>query len=111
MNDSTHPSVASPRTARLPVSTSVRECPALKQQLLVLVQSADVVVIDVTDVEVIDTAALQLLFAFGRERISHGLSTIWQGDSPTFRNAATALGIQIHDFHGPGSNSACNHDS
>jgi anti-anti-sigma regulatory factor len=111
MNVSTDPSMASPGTVRLPVSTSVRECAALKQQLLVLVHRADVVVIDVSDVEALDTAALQLLFAFGRERLTHGLRTIWQGDSPALRNAATALGIEVQDSSAPGSNSACHHDS
>jgi ABC-type transporter Mla MlaB component len=89
--------VTSPPTVRLPASASVRECAALKRQLLVLVESTDAVLIDVTDVENIDTAALQLLCVFGRERSAHDLSTIWQGDSPTFRTAATALGFQ-HDF-------------
>jgi phospholipid transport system transporter-binding protein len=94
-------SVANPRTVRLPVSISVRECAALKQQLLVLVDCADEVRIDLTDVEVIDTAALQLLFAFSRERIARGLSTIWNGDSPTLRSAATAVGLQVGDSTGP----------
>jgi anti-anti-sigma regulatory factor len=93
-------------TVRLPLGTSVRECAALKQQLLVLVESADVVLIDVTDVELIDTATLQLLFAFTRERIANSLSTIWQGDSPAFRAAATAVGLQVGDSARPSSNSA-----
>jgi anti-anti-sigma regulatory factor len=99
-------SAASPRTVRLPMSTCVRECPELKQQLLMLVDCADEVRIDVTDVELIDTAALQLLFAFSRERIANGLSTIWQGDSPTFRNAATTVALQVGDFTGPSTNGA-----
>jgi phospholipid transport system transporter-binding protein len=98
-------------TVRLPLSTSVRECAALKQQLLALVQSADAVLIDVTDVELIDTAALQLLFAFHRDRIANGLRTIWQGDSPTFRNATTALGLQLGDSAASGTSSECQHDS
>jgi hypothetical protein len=97
MTASIDSSMANPQTVRLPVSTGIHECPALKQQLLALMDSAEVVVIDVTAVELIDTAALQLLFAFNRERISLSLNTIWQGDSPTFRNAATALGLQLHD--------------
>jgi phospholipid transport system transporter-binding protein len=88
------------------MSTCVRECPELKQQLLMLVDCADEVRIDVTDVELIDTAALQLLFAFSRERIANGLSTIWQGDSPTFRNAATTVALQVGDFTGPSTNGA-----
>jgi phospholipid transport system transporter-binding protein len=82
-------------TVRLPASVCVRECPALKQQLLDLVDSAEAVLIDATGVEVIDTAALQLLFAFGRERNTNGLNTIWQGESAAFRSAATAMGLQV----------------
>ena len=89
--------MTSPQTIRLAASASVGECAALKQQLLALVQSGDAVIIDVTDIEIIDTATLQLLFVFSRERNANALSTIWQGDSPTFRNAVTALGLQ-HDF-------------
>ena len=89
--------MTSPQTIRLPASGSVRECAALKQQLLALVESSDAVLIDVTDVEIIDTATLQLLFVFSRERNASDLSTIWQGDSPTFRNAVTVLGLQ-HEF-------------
>jgi anti-anti-sigma regulatory factor len=95
----------------LPASASVRECAALKQQLLVLVESAEAVLIDVTDVEVIDTAALQLLFAFDRARIASGLSTVWQGDSPAFRSAAGTLGLHVGESAGPGTNNACNHGS
>jgi anti-anti-sigma regulatory factor len=93
-------------TVRLPGSASVRECAALKQQLLVLAESADVVRIDVNEVELIDTAVLQLLFAFSRERFAHGLGTIWEGDSPAFRNAAAAVGLQVGDPAGPSTNSA-----
>lgn len=85
----------SPETFRLPVSAGVRECAALKQQLLGLVESADAVIIDISGVELVDTAALQLLFAFGRERNANGLMTIWQGDSPTFLSAAAAMGLQM----------------
>ncbi|MGC1460503.1 MAG: STAS domain-containing protein [Steroidobacteraceae bacterium] len=103
--------MTSPQAIRLPVSTSVRECAALKQQLLALVESAEAVLIDVTDVELIDTAGLQLLFAFSRERIVKGLNTTWQGDSSTFRNAATALGLEVGDSAIPANVSACQHVS
>ena len=102
--------MTSERAVRLPVSTNVHACAALKQQLLVLVKSADAVLIDLSDVEVIDTAALQLLFAFSRERTTHGLSTIWQGHGPTFRNAASAVGLQLGQPVGSSANDECKHD-
>ncbi len=95
MDASTDTAVDAPATVRLPSSVGVRECPALKQQLLELLDFVDAVLVDATDVELIDTAALQLLFAFGRERNANGLSTIWRGDSPAFRNAATAMGLRV----------------
>ena len=98
--------MTSPQTIRLPASASVGECAALKLLLLELVRSGDSVVIDVTDVASIDTATLQVLFVFSRERHAKVLSTIWQGDSPTFRNAATALGLRVGDPAGPSPDSA-----
>jgi anti-anti-sigma regulatory factor len=103
--------VALPVTVRLPMRATLRECMALKQQLLGLVESAESVTIDVTDVELIDTAALQLLFAFGRERIAKGLSTCWQGDSPTVRTAATTMGLDMGDSAGSDTSSVCNNVS
>jgi len=111
MNNRPDTSASRPRTVRLPVSTGVRECQGLKQQLLVLVKSPDAVLIDISDVELIDTAALQLLFAFSRERIANDLSTIWQGDSPTFRSVATAMGLEAIDSGGSSTNRACKHES
>ena len=86
-------------TVRLPVRATVRECTTLKQQLLAVLESPDPVTIDATDVELIDTAALQLLYAFGRERLAHDLSTLWQGDNSVFRDAATAMGLEISACH------------
>jgi len=103
--------ITDPPVVLLPTRSSVRECAALKQQLLALVAYPEAVRIDVTDVELIDTAALQLLFAFCRERIAKDLSTIWQGDSPAFRAAATAVSLQVGDSAGPSSHSACQHDA
>ena len=98
------------QAVRLPVSISILACAALKQQLLALVESADAVLIDLSDVELIDTAALQLLFAFSRERTTKGLSTIWQGHGPTFRNAATAVGLKLGQAADASTNGECKHD-
>ncbi len=91
MNNST----AASATVSLPLGVGVRECAALKRRLLELVESADPVLIDVADVEVVDTAALQLLFAFGCERLANGRNTTWTGESVAFRDAAAALGLQF----------------
>jgi anti-anti-sigma regulatory factor len=92
--------VATPSlTVRLPVRATVRECTALKQQLLEVVDSPESVTIDATDVELIDTAALQLLYAFGRERLAKDLSTLWEGENAIFRDAAAAMGLEISACH------------
>jgi phospholipid transport system transporter-binding protein len=96
---------------RLPANADVRECAALKQQLLMHLESVDAVLIDVSDVQVIDTAALQLLFAFGRERLAGGLETLWQGDSQVFRSAATAAGLQMGTSTCSKTTSASQHDA
>ncbi len=95
---------------RLPVTTSVRECATLQQQLLELVDVADTVTVDVGDIELIDTAALQLLFAFSRERSANGLHTVWQGDNPALRQAADSVGLQFGDSGGVGAPRECKHE-
>ncbi len=47
--------------------------------------------VDVTDVERVDTAALQLLYAFARDRKSRGLDVQWQGDSRGWREGTATL--------------------
>ena len=91
--------------------SSILECAALKEQLLALLATADPVCIDVGDVEVVDTAALQLLFAFSRERTVNGLTTLWQGDNPNFRSAVAALALPLGDCPIPPTNNACQHVS
>lgn len=95
MNNNTNASGTGPETVSLPMGVSIRECAALKRQLLGLIGSAEPVLIDVADVEVIDTAALQLLFAFGCERVANGRNTSWKGDSVAFREAAAVLGLEF----------------
>lgn len=83
------------QSVQLPMGNTIRECTVLKRQLLALLECPEAVLIDVADVELIDTAALQLLFAFDRERAARGLGTVWQGDSAPFREAAAAVGLQV----------------
>src|SRR5580698_3634583 len=109
MNNNANPPGENPYTVALPAIATVRECAVLKQQLLVLLESAQAVQVDVTNVELIDAAALQLLFAFDRERLAGGLSTIWQGDNLTFQAAVVAMGLPIGDCAGSRAPSGCKH--
>jgi ABC-type transporter Mla MlaB component len=49
--------------------------------------------IDVRSVERVDTATLQLLYAFVRDRSQRGLGVKWLGCPPAFLDAARMLGV------------------
>jgi anti-anti-sigma regulatory factor len=76
---------------QLASSVRIRDCVALKETLLPLLQSPDPVIIDVTAVTHVDTAALQLLFAFCRDRRSLGLAVSWQGSSAAWDTGIVVL--------------------
>jgi anti-anti-sigma regulatory factor len=85
---------------RLARSLGIRDAAALKQRLLELLDTAAPLVIDITDVERVNTAALQLLFAFNRDRAARGGEVQWQGDSAAFRDGVTTLGLSPGAGHG-----------
>ena len=86
---------ASAVTFRLAPTTGLREAAAFRQSLLDLLAEAQTVVIDVSQVERVDTAALQLLYAFERERRARGAGVVWQGESAAFRNGVKTLGLPL----------------
>jgi|SRR5882724_13382466 len=72
---------------------TIQEGASLKSALLSLEDSPRPVLIDVHAVERIDTAALQLLCAFVRDRRSRGRRTEWTGRATTFIEAVELLGL------------------
>lgn len=76
---------------RLAANVGIRDGAALKARLLPLLESPEPIIIDVTDVEHVDTAAMQLLFAFARDRRAAGLAVTWQGDSSAWRSGVATL--------------------
>jgi anti-anti-sigma regulatory factor len=82
-------------TVRLAASTVIGDVARLREELLPLVGLGAVVTIDAGAVERIDTAALQLLHAFGRERRAAGRELRWGDPSAAFRGAATVLGLSL----------------
>jgi ABC-type transporter Mla MlaB component len=82
-------------TVRLAASTVIGDVARLREELLPLVGMGAVVTIDAGAVERIDTAALQLLHAFGRERRAAGRELRWGDPSAAFRGAATVLGLSL----------------
>jgi ABC-type transporter Mla MlaB component len=71
---------------------SVREAASLKEALCMLLENDDVV-LDAGNLERVDTATVQLLCAFVRERAKTNRKVTWAGDSAPLRDAARLLGV------------------
>lgn len=54
------------------------------------------ILLDASKVEVVDSAALQLLLVFVREAQERSISTRWESASKKFLNTVTLLGFQQH---------------
>lgn len=92
------PMPPSPEVA-LPANCSIRDCAALKSELLKAASLEAAVTVQLAAVERIDTASLQLLFAFARDRKARSLDVVWSGESMAFSQALKALGLgAAHGF-------------
>jgi anti-anti-sigma regulatory factor len=100
MNNATDIASLTGSQLRLARSLGIRDAAGLKQRLLELLEAAAPVVIDITDVERVDTAALQLLFAFNRDRAARGGEVQWQGDSAAFHDGVKTLGLSLGQSRG-----------
>jgi ABC-type transporter Mla MlaB component len=65
----------------------------LRAGLAKLLKRPSAVTLDVNAVQRIDTASMQLVAAFVRERESHGRQVEWRGAAPVFGSAARLLGL------------------
>lgn len=81
---------------RLGPSALIGDASQLHLQLLPLLDNAAPVAIDAGSVERVDTAVLQLLHAFGKERQARGRSLEWLAASNPLRAAAASLGLALH---------------
>lgn len=79
---------------KLGANCTVRDCSQLKSELLDLLAHREPVAIDVGGVERIDTAAMQVLCAFVRDRQASGGQVRWIGQAPGFAAAVRLLGLQ-----------------
>ena len=90
----------SPRTrvsrplVTLPAECTLAEAEGLKLRLLGFVKSVSPVTIDVSTVRRIDTATMQLVAAFVRDRAASALPTQLLSPSPSFADGARLLGLQ-----------------
>ena len=88
-------SAASPALVVALASTcSVKDVGALKNSLCAVAESDEPVVFDAGGVERIDTATIQLLCVFVRDRVGRNQAVVWQGVSAVLLEAARLLGVQ-----------------
>ncbi|MGH8230150.1 MAG: STAS domain-containing protein, partial [Steroidobacteraceae bacterium] len=82
-----------PQALRLPAECMLAGAESLKLRLSELVQLVQVVTIDTADVRRIDTATLQLLAAFARDRRNGAFELRMAGESAVFEESARLLGL------------------
>jgi len=80
-------------TLALAAECTVSDAGSLKESLARLVDQPQAVTLDVTALQRIDTAGLQVIIAFVRERAGHGRLVEWQGTAPVLATAAHLLGL------------------
>jgi ABC-type transporter Mla MlaB component len=72
---------------------TVADASSLKSGLARLLDESGVVTLDIGAVQRIDTAGLQVIATFVRERESHGRQVEWRGTAPALTAAAQLLGL------------------
>lgn len=89
------PRAAAKRAAALAVSgeCGLPEVAALKKRLLAQIDAAAPVALDLGGLKSIDTANLQLLAAFVRDRQAKGRAVTWQGVPSWFAPAVRRVGL------------------
>jgi ABC-type transporter Mla MlaB component len=78
----------------LAAECTVAGADALKSELGRLLQRSEPVTLDVSAVQRIDTAGLQLLAAFVRDRRTAGRTVAWRGRASALETAAGLLGLR-----------------
>jgi len=78
----------------LAANCSVKDAAALKISLSAIVQESAAVTLDTSAVERIDTATMQLLCAFVRDRSGRNQPVTWLGASQALQDAARLLGVR-----------------
>ncbi len=81
---------------RLSPGLRIADVAALHERLKPSVHAKGEVIIDASDVEMLDTAVFQLLSAFTAERRSQDAKVTWQSPSEAFCTGAGLLGLESH---------------
>jgi ABC-type transporter Mla MlaB component len=84
-----------PKTGSFAVAAecTVADASSLKTGLAKLLEESGIVTLDVSAVQRIDTAGLQVIATFIREREAHGRQVQWRGHAPALSAAANLLGL------------------
>jgi ABC-type transporter Mla MlaB component len=80
-------------TLALAAECLVADASTLKANLAALLEEPQPVTLDITALQRIDTAGLQVITAFVRERAKHAREVDWQGSAPVLATAARLLGL------------------
>jgi ABC-type transporter Mla MlaB component len=80
-------------TIALASHCTVKDAAALKAQLCKLANDTADITLDIGAIERIDTATMQVLCAFARDRAARDQKVIWKGDSTSWREAVRLLGV------------------
>jgi ABC-type transporter Mla MlaB component len=82
------------RVVALSSHCSIKDAASLKSQLLALAHAPEAVAVDLGAVERVDTATMQLLCAFARDRADRQQSIEWRGATAAWHEAVRLLGVQ-----------------
>lgn len=85
---------AAGNSVALAASCSIKEVVTLHRALTAVVGADEPVCIDASAVERIDTATLQLLYAFVRDRITADREVVWQNVTGALSEAARQVGMR-----------------
>jgi ABC-type transporter Mla MlaB component len=87
------PAVVGDPLVVLAANCSVKDAAALKTSLCAFSNHGDAVTLDVSAVERVDTATMQLLCAFVRDRGGRNQGVTWRGESAALQDAVRLLGV------------------
>jgi ABC-type transporter Mla MlaB component len=77
----------------LAANCSVKDAASLKTSLCAVANESGAVTLDTSAVERVDTATMQLLCAFVRDRGTRNQSIVWRGQSQALHDAVRLLGV------------------
>jgi ABC-type transporter Mla MlaB component len=82
-----------PIVVTLPGNCTVKDAAGLQQTLCKVAQETATVIVDVAALDRIDTATMQLLCAFVRDRAARNQKVAWNGTSRALGEASRLLGV------------------